>query len=390
MTKKTLRVLAVGGGSGGHVTPVVAVIGELQKQYPQVEVRFWCDRHFAPQARRIIGDFDASIPVQTVWAGKLRRYSHLSLWQHFTIPSILFPNIRDLFLVIVGFVQSTVRLLFSRPDVVFSKGGFVSLPVGWAAALLRIPLVIHDSDATPYLSHRLLAPFAKSIATGSPLEHYNYPVAKTTYVGIPINPEYKPYSDDRRNELKHEFGFDSRKPLVVFIGGGLGAKQLNNAVAKQLSLLLDHTNVILISGSAQYDELRSLTPEADPRFILKDFVSQGLADIQGAADIVVSRAGATALLELAALAKPTILVPSKRLSWQIKHAEVYAKDQAVVLLDENNFELPDDQSLPSSVIGLLDDPELQKRLASNIHRLARPHAARDMAAMIIRASGRRR
>lgn len=337
-----------------------------------------------------MNEYDPSIPLQTVWAGKLRRYTHLSLWQHFTIPSVLFPNIQDAFLVIAGIVQSVVRLIMWRPDVVFAKGGYVSLPVGYAAWLLRIPLVIHDSDAQPGLTNRLLAPFAKAIGTGVSLEHYNYPASKTTYVGIPIDSSYAPYDTEKRRKLKRSLAFDPRQPLVVFVGGGLGAKQLNDAVARQLPELLKHTSVILIAGAAQYDELRSLTPQNDPRFILKDFVSHGMADIQGAADVVVSRAGATAILELAALAKPTILVPSKRLIWQVKHAKVYADEHAVLMLDEDTFDDPNDKTLLKAVTGLLADEALRTRLSKNIHRLARPNAARDMAAMIIRATRKRR
>lgn len=389
-SREDMKVLAVGGGSGGHVTPVAAVLAELRKQQKSVEVRFWCDRKFAPQARSIIAHFDASVPVQTVWAGKLRRYSHLSLLQHFTIPSVLFPNIRDAFLVVAGIVQSIFRLIAWRPDVVFSKGGYVSLPVGWAAALLRIPVVIHDSDAHPGLTNRLLAPVARSIATGVSTDHYNYPKNKTTYVGIPIDAAYRPFDDDQKTAVKRELGFDPKKPLVVIVGGGLGAKSLNEAVAKQLSLIIEHANVVLVSGAAQYDEMRSLTPQDDPRFILKDFISDGMVDLQGAADVVVSRAGATAILELAALAKPVILVPSKRLVWQIKHAKVYADEQAVILLDEDRFGQPDDKTLSKAIVGLLANEQIKERLSKNIHRLSRPHAARDMAAMIIRAGRKRR
>lgn len=337
-----------------------------------------------------MNEYDAAIPVETIWAGKLRRYAHLSFLQHFTIPSVLFPNIRDVFLVVIGTIQSIFRLIVWRPDVVFAKGGYVSLPVGYAAWVLRIPLVIHDSDAQPGLTNRLLAPFAKAIGTGVSLDHYNYPASKTTYVGIPIDAAYEPYDDDRRRKLQRSLAFDPRRPLVVFVGGGLGAKQLNDAVALHLPKLLEHTNVILIAGSAQYDELRSLTPQNDPRFILKDFVSHGMVDIQGAADVVVSRAGATAILELAAMAKPTILVPSKRLLWQVKHAKVYADEHAVLMLDEDKFSDAEDQTFIKTVLGLLRDEAMRNRLSKNIHRLARPNAARDMAAMIIRASRKRR
>lgn len=366
------------------------MLSELKKEQRDIDVRFWCDRNFAPQAKRIIADFDPTIPVQTVLAGKFRRYSHLTKLQHFTVPSVVFLNMRDVFFVIGGVVQSLVRLIVWRPDVVFAKGGYVCLPVGWAAKLLRIPLVIHDSDAHPGLTNRLLAPAATRIATGVPLEHYDYPAQKSAYVGIPISSEYHVVSPEKRRNLKKQLGFDIDRPLVVFVGGGLGAKQINDAVALHLDTLMKSANIYLLSGTAQYDELRSLTPTNDDRFMLKDFVSKGMADILGAADVVVSRAGATFLLELAALAQPTILVPSKRLLWQVKHAKLFADAQAAILLDEDAFVHPDDTSLVMAVNKVLADAQLRQKLATNLHKMARPNAARDVAAMIIRASGKRR
>lgn len=380
----------MGGGSGGHVTPVVAVLRELKKRHPNAEMRFWCDTHFAPQARSIMGEFDTIIRVQTVLAGKFRRYHHLTTWQHLTIPSVVFPNIRDAFLVFFGAIQSIFRLIVWRPDVVFAKGGYVCLPVGWAAWLLRIPVVIHDSDAHPGLTNRLLAPIAKRIATGVPLSHYNYPKEKSIYVGIPIDARYKIVSEDEQKALKKALGVDPLRPLTVVTGGGQGSKQLNDVVALHLEELLEFTNVVLLTGGgAQYDELRSLTPQDDPRFVLKDFLP-GLPDVFGAADVVVSRAGATALLELAAGAKPTIVVPSKRLTWQVKHAKVYADEHAVVILDEDLFENPQDTTFVQSVNRLISDPSLRKKLGANLHALARPHAASDMAHIISRVARKSR
>lgn len=372
------------------MTPVVAVVAELQKQHKNVDVRFWCDHHFASQAKSILAEYDPDIPVQTVLSGKFRRYSHLTKMQHLTIPSVVFPNIRDAFLVLGGVVQSLFRLIVWRPDVVFAKGGYVCLPVGWAAWLLRIPLVIHDSDAHPGLTNRLLAPLAKRIATGVPLENYSYPVSKSVYVGVPISDEYVPLTDEERQDVKKAMGFDPKRSLLVCVGGGLGSKKLNNAIAFHLDKLLEITNVVLVSGAAQYDELRSLTPQDDERFILKDFVSQGMPDLLGAADVVMSRAGATFLLELAAIGVPTILVPGKQMVWQLKHAKVFVDAQSVLLLDEDKFEDAEDKTLIAAVNKVLQDKSLSKKLATNLHKQARPHAARDVAAMIIRASGKRR
>ena len=114
-----MRILAVGGGSGGHVTPVVAVLRELKKHQPKAEVRFWCDFKFAPQARSIMAQFDDGLVVERILSGKLRRYHHLRWWQHFTIPSVLFPNILDTVSIGLGVIQSLVKLLLWRPDVVW-------------------------------------------------------------------------------------------------------------------------------------------------------------------------------------------------------------------------------------------------------------------------------
>lgn len=387
MPKRTLRILAVGGGSGGHVTPIPAVIQELRQMRPSAELRVWCDRKFAPQARSVIDNFDPSIPVETVTAGKLRRYHHLTFLQHFTVPSVLFLNMRDGFFVAVGIVQSIIKLLLWRPDVVFTKGGYVCLPVGWAAKLLRIPLVIHDSDAHPGLTNRLLARFASGIATGAPLEYYAYPASRSRYVGIPINEAFRPFSARERSELKAKFEVDPTRPLTVITGGGLGAKTLNDAVMLHLDKLLPHTSVILISGTAQYNELLALTPRDDKRFQLLAFVSEGMAEILGAADVVVSRAGATTLLELAALAKPTVLVPNGRLTGghQLKNAKVYSDKHAVVVVDDTKFVHADDTSLVDTIRSILENENLQKKLASNIRQFAKPQAAHDMAQMIVDA-----
>lgn len=293
-----------------------------------------------------------------------------------------------MFLVFGGVVQSIFKLLFWRPDVVFTKGGYVCLPVGWAARLLRIPLVIHDSDAHPGLTNRLLARHATIIATGAPLEYYQYPKSKSHYVGIPIGEAFRPYTEAERVKLKESLGVDPSRPLVVVTGGGLGAKILNDEVALHLHDLLKITSVILIAGADQYDELRALTPQDDSRFQLHAFVSSGMAEMLAAADVVVSRAGATTLLELAALAKPTILVPNGRLTGghQLKNAKVYSDKGAVVVVNDEQFGHSDNPMLTNAVREVVTGSDLRHTLSANMHSFARPHAAKDMADLILKAA----
>jgi UDP-N-acetylglucosamine--N-acetylmuramyl-(pentapeptide) pyrophosphoryl-undecaprenol N-acetylglucosamine transferase len=385
-----MKILAVGGGSGGHVTPVVAVLRELKKRDDTVELRFWCDRKFAPQARGIMSHFDGSIPVETIFSGKLRRYHNLPLWRQLLRPvTIVLPNVRDFFLIALGFIQSCIKLFIWRPDVVFTKGGFVCLPVGIAARLLKIPLVIHDSDAHPGLTNRVLARWATRIATGAPLKHYPYPQAISRYVGIPINSDFSPLGTETRAQLKTELGFDPKRPLVVITGGGLGARRINDAIAKRLDAMLDITSVLLISGNDQYDELRAITSETDPRFQLHAFVSHGMASMLGAADIVVTRAGATTILELAALARPTILIPNGYLTGghQLKNAAAYAENGAVEVINEHELDA-NPQLLVDMLTSLLTNPGRLQQMSKALHAFAKPHAASDMADIIYEATAK--
>ncbi len=332
--------------------------------------------------------FGGEVRVETVFSGKLRRYNNLPLWRQLLRPvTIVGPNIRDAFLVLCGLVQSLFKLLLWRPDVVFTKGGFVCLPVGLAAKLLKIPLVIHDSDAHPGLTNRVLAKWATSIATGAPLKFYPYPAAISQYVGIPIGEQFAPMGEEKRREVKKQLGFDPRRPLVVVTGGGLGARRINDAVAKRLASLLDVASLILISGNDQYDQLLRATPQDDPRYQLHAFVSSGMAEMLGAADVVVTRAGATTILELAALAKPTVLIPNGYLTGghQLKNAAAYAESGAVEVIDEHELDA-NPQLLVDTLSTLLANPARLRELGAAFHEFAKPHAAAQMADMILTAA----
>jgi UDP-N-acetylglucosamine--N-acetylmuramyl-(pentapeptide) pyrophosphoryl-undecaprenol N-acetylglucosamine transferase len=331
-----------------------------------------------------MGHFDANIPVQTIMAGKLRRYHHLSVMRQLMWPSLVLMNIRDSFLVGLGFLQSLAELIIWRPDVVFTKGGYVCLPVGIAARILRIPLVIHDSDAYPGLTNRILGKWATLIATGAPLEYYSYPADKSRYVGIPISSEFHEFSDQERQAAKKQWGISADRPLVVVTGGGLGASRINDAVALALDDLLKLCSLVLISGAGQYDELRSITPPNDDKFQLHAFISSDMASLLGAADVVVTRAGATTILELAALARPTILIPNAKLTGghQLKNAAVYFKENAVIVVDEDKM-VDNPHILVSAVQGVLSNEQRSDKMAQALAAFARPDAARDVADMII-------
>jgi len=381
-----MKILVVGGGSGGHVTPVAAVVSEIRRQEPTASVRFWCDRAFFEQARAMMRAVDPRIPTEVIVAGKLRRYQKLALWRQLVeIRNIVLPNIIDSFKLVIGLCQSIYKLLRWRPDVVFAKGGFVCLPVGLAAYILRIPLVIHDSDAHPGLTNRVLARFAAQIATGAPLEYYNYPAERSSYIGIPIAMNLTPPSAQEQLKLKKDLGFDDKKPLIVITGGGLGARTLNQATLAVLTELMAFCNVSLITGKAHYDQMRREVKAHDRRhFQMHAFVSKDFTHLLSAADVVVTRAGATTLLELAALAKPVVIVPNEYLTGghQSKNAAVYEKAGAAVIVGEERLSAQP-LALVDAINALVLNPRELQAMAGAIHQFARPQAARDMADIIL-------
>ncbi|MBS7346725.1 MAG: UDP-N-acetylglucosamine--N-acetylmuramyl-(pentapeptide) pyrophosphoryl-undecaprenol N-acetylglucosamine transferase [Candidatus Sacchiramonaceae bacterium] len=386
-----MRILAAGGGSGGHVIPVVAVFKEiLEKRAGQeTEIRFWCDKKFLPQAKNIIkNEFGEDIVVSAISSGKLRRYNHLTFWQHFTVPGVLWGNLVDFFKNIWGVLQSLFKLIFWRPDVIFCKGGFVCVPIGLAAWLLRIPIVTHDSDAHPGLANRILAKFARAIATGAPLEFYNYPAEISTYVGVPVRSEFRKYSLAERTKFKKELGYRADKPLVLITGGGLGAARLNNAAVHEAAKLVQSAQIVLVSGVANYEELQTkIQNQKLEDFHLYDFISKDMWKYLAAADLVVARAGATSNLELAALAKPTILVPNARLTGghQVKNAMVYADKQAVELVDDDKLE-DNPELLSEKISELLQDEAKMKKLSQKFAKFANPNSASEMADIVLAAA----
>ncbi|MGB4420705.1 MAG: UDP-N-acetylglucosamine--N-acetylmuramyl-(pentapeptide) pyrophosphoryl-undecaprenol N-acetylglucosamine transferase [Candidatus Saccharimonadales bacterium] len=380
-----MRILAVGGGSGGHVTPVLAVIQEIKSNQPKAEIRFWCDRKFYNNAKNIFENAGIDIPIDVIMAGKLRRYHHLSFLQHITWPSLIIKNLFDSFLVLFGFIQSVFKLLIWRPDVVFTKGGYVCLPVGFAARLLNIPIVIHDSDAYPGLTNRILSSWAKFIATGAPLKYYPYDRNKAKYIGIPISKDFYNFSNKDLDTAFDKWKISRDYPIVLVTGGGLGASRINDAVIAVADKLLEFCSIVLISGDAQYEQLSRIIPKNKKRFQLHAFISKDIASLMGIADIVVARAGATTALELAAMKKPTIFIPNAKLTGghQVKNANVYADNKAAIIIDEDNL-VKDPDILVEAINNLLTNRDLMKSMSKKFAQFAKPNAASEMAEIIIR------
>lgn len=362
------------------MTPVVAVLNELAKQTTLSDVRFITDKAFATQAKGIMSHATMPVTVHIIRAGKLRRYRHFRPWDYIIHPSVMFHNIMDGGKIVVGIIQSIRLIRQHRPDAIFLKGGYVCLPVGLAARFCHVPVLIHDSDARPGLTNRLLAPRADKIATGYPVENYPYDAKRTHYTGVPINDKFTTVSEATQHKLKKRFEMSPSTPLVVAVGGGLGAQSINDAMVEALPKLAGvGAHAYIVAGKRNYVSVKEAAAPYHNVTVV-EFINEGLVDLFKAADIVVTRASATILQELAGLAKPIIAVPARALGDQHKNAAVYEAANAAIIMSDDEIAMPG--RLGAQIIDLLHDTSRRKALAARLHEFARPHAARDVATIL--------
>ncbi len=277
------KIVLTGGGTMGHVTPNLALLPHLLEKGYEV--------HYIGTEKGVEADKLSAIPGLTyhaVKSGKLRRYFD---WKNFTDP----------FRVLAGAVQSAHLMGKIKPDVCFSKGGFVAVPVVFGAWLHRIPVVCHESDLTPGLANKLCTPFAKKVATTFP-ECAAALGDKAECVGTPLRPEL--FAGSKAAGLKL-LGFTGEKSVLMMMGGSLGAQAVNKALREALPELLNTFDVVHICGKGNMDA----TLEGKSGYTQLEFVSAELPDIFAACDLVLSRAGSNALMEFQALARPLLLVP---------------------------------------------------------------------------------
>ena len=385
-----MKILVVGGGSGGHVTPVVAVVREILKVRPRAKIEFWTDKKYYKNARKITIENGLDIKIRKVVAGKLRRYTNFTFITYLQNFDVVIKNVVDFFKTIGGLFQSFFRLLVNRPDVIFLKGGYVCLPVGVVAHLLRIPYVIHDSDAAPGLTNRVLSKHATKIATGMPLEYYNYPEERAEWTGIPISEEFSPASEAKQCALKKELGFDEKEPLIVVTGGSQGAQHINEAMREILPQVLKISSVMLIAGRERYPEMLDLKDyevweegELKTNFRIIEFSAE-MYKLFGAADIVISRAGASTMTELSSMAKAVIMVPNEKLPGyhQVKNAAAYEKANAAVVVPDDKMH-EDPELLLKAVRRLINHPEEREEISKNLKKFSKDNAAENLAKTVI-------
>lgn len=277
------KIVLTGGGSAGHVTPNIALLPSLREAGYEITYMGSYDGI----ERKLIGDFD--LPYVGISTGKFRRYLDLK-------------NLTDPLRVIKGFSEARRFLKEYRPGVVFSKGGFVAVPVVRAAASLGIPCIIHESDMTPGLANKICVPVAKKVCCNFPETLKLLPEDKAVLTGSPIRAELAQGNKLAGLDL---CGFNANTPVIMVIGGSLGAANVNKAVREALPSLLGDFQVVHLCGKDKVDNLLLNTPG----YKQFEYIKAELKDLFAMADIVISRAGANAICELLALKKPNILIP---------------------------------------------------------------------------------
>lgn len=279
----TKKIVLTGGGTAGHVTPNIALLPYLKESGFEISYIGSYDGI----EKKLITDFD--IPYYGIATGKFRRYLDIK-------------NLTDPFRVIKGFSEARKYLKKIKPDVIFSKGGFVSVPVVRAAASLHIPCIIHESDMTPGLANKLCIPVAKKVCCNFPETLSMLPKDKAVLTGSPIRDELT--KGDKLAALDM-CKFIANKPIIMVIGGSLGAASINKAVRDALPKLLDDFQIVHICGKDKIDNML-LHREG---YIQFEYVKSELKDLFAMADVVISRAGANSICELLALKKPNLLIP---------------------------------------------------------------------------------
>jgi UDP-N-acetylglucosamine--N-acetylmuramyl-(pentapeptide) pyrophosphoryl-undecaprenol N-acetylglucosamine transferase len=377
-----MKIAVCGGGTAGHITPVLAVVDALRKLDPEVEILFIGSGGEIEKKLLDKHNLDSVI----ISAGKFRRYRR-GWRKELTDINTSKSNAKDLFKFGKGYMQSKKILKNFKPDVVFTKGGYVTVPVGLAAKSQNIPLVIHDSDTVFGVANRILASRAKKIATGFPAEAFDASLEKNkiVFTGNPVRNELLSASLEK---AKSTFGFKNNKPIVFIFAGSQGAEAMNNVIFDGLELILKNYNLIHHTGSQGIERARiaahNLPPELTKNYRPYDFLDSEMTDALFVSDVAVIRPSASSIAEVAAHSLPTIMIPGpfSANNHQQKNADFLEKMGAARTLDQSSLSAI---RLCSEIDKILSSESAKKYLQTTIHEFWLSDSAERIARLIVSA-----
>lgn len=369
-----MKILFTGGGTGGHIFPIIAIVRELKKISPGKKNIFF---YLGPK-----DDFSKAllskegIKVRIILSGKLRRYWSLKS---------LFQNIFDLFFKIpIGILESFFYIFFLAPDLIFSKGGYGSLPVVLAGKMLGVPIFLHESDTVPGMVNKFLARLALEIFVSFPDTPY-FPKKKMILVGNPIRRELL---EGNKKEAQAFFGLSGEKPVVLILGGSQGAQRINDRILEILPEILKDFELIHQTGQKNFQQVKAEAQVVINQKLAKFYHpfpflgEEELKNAYAAADLIVARAGSGVIFEIAALGKPSILIPlpESAQEHQIKNAYTFAKNGATIVLEEENFT---SHFFLERLRYLFSDQKELERMSLAAKEFSRPKAGQIIAEYII-------
>lgn len=384
-----MRIVLTGGGTGGHLTPLEPLVNVLRTVYLEKRKKLPLGLRQEKLKIYFLGVVDEEtkkfyqglgLKVVNIPAAKLRRYPSARTLSDF------------LFRMPLGFCKSLYYMWSIMPDVVISKGGYGSIPVGLAAFFFRVPIVLHESDAVLGLANNLMANWAEVVTVGfaATRHNMNYHKRKTIVTGTPVRTGL---ARDTQAEAKKQFGFDIDKPVLLVMGGSQGAEKINELMLEVLPKLIENIGIIHLTGKQHIEKIKKDSQELisfdDMSHNYKPFgyLSDKMGSALMAADVVLSRAGATSLAELAHLRKAAIIIPlpSAAGDHQSANARVFEIAGAVRVISQENLGR---NMILRNINDLIDSEELRETLSANIARFDHPNAARDIANITLKlASG---
>jgi UDP-N-acetylglucosamine--N-acetylmuramyl-(pentapeptide) pyrophosphoryl-undecaprenol N-acetylglucosamine transferase len=371
-----MKILFTGGGTGGHVLPIVAITREIRRMYSGENLEFF---YLGPKDE--FGEIFLSqegIEVKRVLAGKIRRYRD---WKS------IGQNLLDcLFKIPAGVFQALFYVFYLAPDLIFSKGGFGSIPGVLAGWVFRVPIFLHESDVTPGLANRFLSKFSSDIFVSFPKTEW-LPPSKMKLVGNPIRREIL---EGSKEKAKKTFKLSGKKPVVLILGGSQGAQRINDKILENLSELLTSFELIHQAGEKNFKEVRAeakvvMTKELEEYYHLFPFLKEEvLKHAYRAADLIVSRAGSGSIFEIAAVGKPSILVPLPEAAQnhQVDNAYSYAENGACLVMEETNF--TPRFFLEKLKYFFFSHPEELEKMQKGAREFAKPQAAKTIAEYLVK------
>jgi len=369
-----MKILFTGGGTGGHVIPIIALTREIRRIYQTPDLQF---HYLGPKddfSRALLSQ--EGIKVKHVLAGKMRRYPN---WKTFLW------NMLDLCVKIpLGVLQSFFYIFFMSPDLIFSKGGFGSIPGVIAGKLLFVPIFLHESDIVPGAANKFLGNFVMEIFVSFPRTEY-FQVGKMILVGNPVRREILQGS---KEEAKSLFKMTSAKPVILILGGSQGAQRINDKILEVLPQLLENFEIIHQCGENNFQQVKAesrvlINQDQEKFYHLFPFVREPeLKRSYAAADLICSRAGSGSIFEIAATGKPSILIPlpESAQNHQVKNAYAYQESGSCIVIEETNFT---SHFFLEKIKSLFSQTDELLKMTKATNSFAKPQAAKIIANYLV-------